>query len=335
MRVERGASQILFGLLPEQTADFQASVWKVSGWVDPIPIPLDQEIVRDELLRAIGPWSAQGQDGGLSEDLHRGASVEVVRLNLQRGVQVEEFPKIWRCKACNRIHRNAQHRCQCGQDMKAQMPYVAYHKCGALSQPAIPRSCATHNQIRVNFPGSASAREITFDCPVCSRQLGRGLIRGQCNCGDGAMIPTVHRATSVYTPRFTVIVNPPDPTTAARIRTAGGGARALDWVVSGMVENKPSEGQQTAAALLETLRQQMSEELAMRLVEQAVASGEVAEGGGGHSIELPEPFATQAKDEALRIAFAVDGGRLRTNDLLEEQNPALRTIYSGDYPHWL
>lgn len=334
MRVERGASQILFGLLPEQTADFHSSVWKVSRWLDPVPISLDQEIVRAELLRAIGPWSAQEQDGGLSQELHRGASVEVVGLNLQRGVQVEEFPKIWRCKACNRLHRNANSICQCGHDTKAQLHYVAYHNCGALSPPQLPKSCTTHNQIRVNLPGSASAREVTFDCPICSRHLGKGLVRGRCNCGDGAMSVTVHRASSVYTPRFTVIVNPPDPTAAARIRTAGGGARALDWIVNGMVEDKPSEGQQTAAALFDTLRQQMSEELATRLVKQAIDSGEVVEGSGGHTIELQEPFSTQAKEEALRIAFAVDGGRVRTKDLLEEPDPSLRMIYEG-YPNRL
>lgn len=334
MRVERGASQILFGLLPEQTADFRSSVWKVSRWVDPVPILLDQEIVRDELLRAIGPWSAHGNDGGLAKDLYRGAGVEVVGLNLERGVQVEEFPKIWRCKGCNRLHRADNSKCQCGSEARAQLHYVAYHDCGALSPPWLPRSCAVHNQIRVNLPGSASAREVTFDCPVCARGLGKGLVRGRCPCGEGPMNVTVHRASSVYTPRFTVIVNPPDPTAAARIRTAGGGARALDWVVNGMVENRPSEGQQTAAALFDMLRQQMSEDLAARLVEQAVSSGEVVAGGGGHSIQLQEPFSTQAKDDALKVAFAVDGGRIRTKDLLSESDPSLRMVYEK-YPHWL
>lgn len=334
MRVERGASQILFGLLPEQTADFHSSVWKVSRWLDPVPIPLDQEILRNELLKAIGPWAAQGQDGGFSQELYRGASVEVVGLNLQRGVQVEEFPKIWRCKACNRIHRAFASRCQCGSNIKAQLHYVAYHECGALSAPWLPRPCPTHNQIRVNLPGSASAREVTFDCPACARTLGRGLVRGRCNCGAGAMSVTVHRASSVYTPRFTVIVNPPDPAAAARIRGAGGPARALDWVVNGMVQDRPSEGQQTAAALFDTLRQTMSEDLAARLVEKAVASGEVVEGTGGYGIDLQEPFSTQAKDEALRVAFAVDGGRVRTQDLLVEPDASLRRIYEG-YPNWL
>lgn len=41
MRVERGASQILFGLLPGQTADLEGRIWRVTSWVDPVQTPLD------------------------------------------------------------------------------------------------------------------------------------------------------------------------------------------------------------------------------------------------------------------------------------------------------
>ena len=43
MRVERGASQILFGLLPGQTADLEGRIWRVASWVDPVQTPLDQD----------------------------------------------------------------------------------------------------------------------------------------------------------------------------------------------------------------------------------------------------------------------------------------------------
>ena len=45
MRVERGASQILFGLLPGQTADLEGRIWRVSRWVDPVATALDQDSV--------------------------------------------------------------------------------------------------------------------------------------------------------------------------------------------------------------------------------------------------------------------------------------------------
>ena len=64
MRVERGASQILFGLLPGQTADLEGRIWKVTQWLDPVPIPLDQDAVRAALLGAIAPWAATGNDDG-------------------------------------------------------------------------------------------------------------------------------------------------------------------------------------------------------------------------------------------------------------------------------
>ena len=70
MRVERGASQILFGLLPEQTVDLEGGVWRVSSWVEPVPIPIDQATLRDALAQAVKPWADRGNDGGVSAAIY-------------------------------------------------------------------------------------------------------------------------------------------------------------------------------------------------------------------------------------------------------------------------
>ena len=41
MRVERGASQVLFGFLPEQTVDLEGRVWRVARWSDASVVALD------------------------------------------------------------------------------------------------------------------------------------------------------------------------------------------------------------------------------------------------------------------------------------------------------
>ena len=100
---------------------------------------------------------------------------------------------------------------------------------------------------------------------------------------------TVHRAAVVFSPRFAVLVNPPDPAVAARLRAGGGGARALEWVLGGMESDDPTAGRQTLAGLIETLRLSgVPDETAADLARQAAESGEVDADGGGPVVALPD-----------------------------------------------
>src|SRR6266487_3723049 len=330
MRVERGASQVLFGMLPGQTADLGGRIWKVAHWLDPVPIQLDQNAVRAALLGSIAPWTATGMDDGLERELRARTTVEVVGLNMNRGVLVELFPEQWRCKTCGTITRSRDDRCSCGGRTRAQMQFVAYHTCGASHQPQLPR-CRTHNAVAVRLPGTATARELRFFCPQCHAALTPGGFPYQaCACGGGMSI-TVHRAAVVFSPRFAVLVNPPDPATAARLRAGGGGARALEWVVDGMTSNDPTAGRQTLAGLVESLRQAgLSEATAEDLARQAAERGEV-DAGGPPRIALPDRVREKAHDEALSLASAVSGGRTRVADMVAGTTPPLRTLYEGAY----
>ena len=129
------------------------------------------------------------------------------------------------------------------------MQFVAYHKCGNLIEPEI-RRCGTHKQVAVKLPGTATARELYFYCPICNRTLHKGFPYRLCQCGSDEPIDlNVHRAGVVFTPHYTVLVNPLDPTEAARLVASGGGARALDWVLEGLPSSGPGDGQQTAQGL--------------------------------------------------------------------------------------
>jgi hypothetical protein len=331
VRVERGASQILFGLLPGQTADLDGRIWRVAHWIDPVPLALDQDAVRAALLASIAPWSATGMDDGLEAALRARATVEVVGLNMDRGVLVEPYPQQWRCKTCGSIARNRDDRCTCGGRTRAQMQFVAYHTCGAAREPQIPR-CPTHNAVAIRLPGTATARELRIFCPQCQRALTPGGFPFQvCNCGNGGMSVTVHRAAVVFSPRFAVLVNPPDPAVAAQLRAAGGGARALEWVLDGMTADDPTHGRQTYAGLLETLRQAgLSDETARALAQAALDRDEVDPGHGG-GVVLPDAVREKAHEEALSLASAVRGGRTRVADMVAGTTPPLRTLYEGAY----
>jgi hypothetical protein len=331
MRVQRGASQILFGLLPNQTADLDGRIWRVVRWVDPVAIALDQDAVRAALLAAIAPWTATGNDDGLERELRARANVEVVQLNMDRGVLVEPFPQQWRCKGCGHIARSQDERCGCG-GRRAQMQFVAYHTCGASREPTLNR-CRNHNAVAVRLPGTASAREIYFFCPQCRTPLTRGGFPWQpCNCGSADQMGlTVHRAAVVFSPRFAVLVNPPNPADAARLRAAGGGARALEWVLDGMREDDPTEGRQTRAGLVETFRQAgLSEETAERFAQEAVDRGEV-DAGDSDPVALPDAVREPAYEGALSLASAITGGRTRVADMVAGTTPPLRTLYEGAY----
>jgi hypothetical protein len=331
MRVERGASQVLFGLLPGQTADLDGKIWRVAHWIDPVPLALDQDAVRAALLGSIAPWSATGMDDGLEAALRARATVEVVGLNMDRGVLVEPYPQQWRCKTCGSIARNREDRCNCGGRARAQMQFIAYHTCGAAREPQIPR-CPTHNAVAIRLPGTATARELRIFCPQCQRALTPGGFPFQvCNCGNGGMSVTVHRAAVVFSPRFSVLVNPPDPAVAAQLRAAGGGARALEWVLDGMTADDPTQGRQTYAGLLETLRQAgLSDATAQELAQAALDRGEVDAGHGG-GVVLPDSVREKAHEEALSLASAVRGGRTRVADMVAGTTPPLRTLYEGAY----
>ena len=332
MRVERGASQVLFGLLPGQTADLQGRIWRVVCWLDPRPIQLDQDAVRAALVSAIAPWAATGLDDDLGRELQGRKTVEVVGLNIDRGVLVEPFPEQWRCKNCGDIARSREQSCTCGGRNRAQMQFVTYHNCGASGEPVLPR-CRAHNAVAVRLPGTATAKELQFSCPQCGARLTQGGFPFQpCVCGDGGQLVTVHRAAVVFSPRFAVLVNPPDPADAAQLRAAGGGARALEWILDGMVEDDPASGGQTLAGLVETFRQAgLSDETAHELACAAVDKGEAEVGSAGAEVALPNNVREKAHEEALSIASAVRGGRTRVGDMVNGTTPPLRTLYEGAY----
>src|SRR5690606_8747441 len=84
----------------------------------------------------------------------------------------------------------------------------------------------------------------------------------------------VHRAASVFTPRSVVVVNPPSIETLRSFEDAGGGARALEWVLEGMPGESMLDGKPTAEGLR---RQLAASGLDAATIERMVAVAATAE----------------------------------------------------------
>ena len=204
MRVERGASQILFGLLPGQTADLEGRIWRVANWVDPVAMALDQDSVRQALIsaaRAVG--ATQQRRRAHQRTCGLASTSRSSRLNMDRGVLDRAVPTTVAV-----------------QDVRQHQPRRGRPAARAVARPA--RRCSSSRTTPAARHGEpifpAAARRTTqspFACPA-PRQLGNcassarcatprcsdGFPFQACDCGDGAMSLTVHRAAVVYLPPF-------------------------------------------------------------------------------------------------------------------------------------
>jgi hypothetical protein len=332
LRVERGASQILFGFLPGQTVDIGGGVWKVSRWNDPSEVPFDQAGLRRALLDASGAWSAAEANDGIWSELQRGAPIDVVRLNRRLGIEVETFPRLWRCRRCGRVTNRASGRCACGGESRSQLHYVQYHSCGILQEPSLQR-CPVHNEVAMSLPGSSAVRDLRFSCPSCNRVLSQGFPFRNCGCGTAPerLERNVHRAASVFTPRFAVMINPADPGKATRMRASGGGAQALQWVLGGMEGDDPMSGPPTVASFTDNLlRQGFTLEKAREFAQLALDGGQI-KSAHGEMPALDGATSEAAQEEALGLATAVMEGRTTIAGMVQKTTPPLRTLYEGRY----
>lgn len=316
MREQRSASQILFGFLPDQTVDLQGHVWRVTGWINPRHEAIDPVTLRRGLIRAAAPWAAADNDGGYVEHLRQGRDVQVLSLNRSDGVSVEPFPRVWMCKRCNRLSTSLEKRCPCGADRaKGQLHFVGYcDRCGALREPYIP-GCQQHKQVRVVFPGTSSAREIRFDCPICGRLIRQGFGFPRCQCGQGSLTFNVHRSASVFTPRTVVVVNAPSPERVRDLTAAGGPSRALSWVLGGMRTRSFRDVGLTKEALVQNLiAQGLNENLARSMADQAAEAGELAE-KDAEAAKIAAHAREESESEAATIALAMNQSRTTLDDL--------------------
>lgn len=335
MTESRSASQILFGYLPDQTVDVRGGVWKVKSWRVPHDERnIDVEALRRELCRLAAPWQASGRDGGFVQDLLTSrARVKVQSLDRDRGVELEPFPRIWICSGCGRLYNSPDAKCLCGSSgRKGQLHFVGYcEQCGDICEPWIPQ-CPTHRQCKIVFPGTASGSEIVFSCPSCNVQLRRGFGFPSCRCG-GRFTFNVHRAASVYTPRSVVIVNPPSPERMRQIDEAGGGPRALSWVLDGMVELSMVAARPDEASLR---RQLAAQGLAATVIESMLNAAKSAGGlsTGSADLGLPTGVPEEAENQAVTVALALSESRTRAEDLIASVEPQseLGILYRGRYP---
>lgn len=333
MKEMRSASQILFGFLPDQTVDLRGGVWKVKDWRHPkVRNEIDMTSLRREIIRQANPWRFANMDGEFVTRLEGGAKMVVLSLDEDNGVEVEPFPRSWICKSCKRIHDTPSAVCPCGGKGKGQLFFVGYHdKCGKIVAPWIPK-CKEHKQVRIVFPGTSSASEIVFECPVCNKLIRRGFGMTPCACGNGNLSYQPHRASSVYTPRSVVIVNPPSKERIKVIAEAGGPPRALSWMVDGMV-SKTVEDVPTNRDILR--RQLEAQKLPPAIIQKMLDVAGDADGAiQDHEVDLPAIQREEAEAQAVTVALAMLESRTSQKDLESgtDAESELGILYRVKYP---
>src|SRR5439155_20786493 len=174
----------------------------------------------------------------------------------------------------------------------AQLTFVAYHRCGRAETPWIP-TCPTHKQVRLpRLPGTTRTADLVFDCPVCGQEVIKGFPWRKCDCSWGGTLDyNVHRAAAVYTPRSTVIVNPPDPTVAAQLRAPSAADLTLRWALGGMREKGPLEASPSIDGFIALFEAQGFD------TQTARAMAEAAAAQAGHRSSTP-PADPDLTDEA-------------------------------------
>jgi hypothetical protein len=342
MKDSRSASQILFGLLPQQTLDAKGNIWKVAEWKT-VPVHnVDPTELRRALERAATPWAmaVPPTDHNFVNSLRQGRDVRVESLDRAGGVRVHAFPQWFRCKTktCNRLHRKQREKCECGsKGPHGQLPFVLFHDaCGEIKEPHY-RSCTTCNDAAMFLPGTTNLGEIRLYCPKCKRDLGNNFLHVKCQCGlrgnrgdrPENMEFAVHRSAAVYTPRTIVIVNPPSKQQMRDLIQAGGGATSLSWIADGMEATwiDKVEGAKAAALRRELLDRGLDPET----VELMMAASKLG-GGSKAPITAPESVLDDARHEAASIALAMSKTRQTLGDLVANSSGALKTKYLTQYP---
>ncbi|MGW1588319.1 hypothetical protein [Streptomyces sp. NPDC002386] len=344
MKDQRSGSQILYGFLPQQTADLKGGIWRTTEWKDPRPVDVDDSIIRHRLAFELEGWVQHGMDPSAVNFVRSGGNIEVVAVNPERGVRVERFPQVWVCRVCRRVQTGAPNICMCGTNRWQQLHFVGFHECGYLEQPVIPL-CRDHRQVCMPPQSSMDASRIVFECPICHREIRKGFGYRKCPCGRrysdarGAenLRYNVHRSASVYTPQTFTQINPASRAAMRRVTESGGPRRALLWALSGFEDAEPGGGRQTLTSLVDQL---VTSGLSRTVAEQmAVVASEAGELGveedlgalaNSHTVQIQA-----AEREAVDVALAATDkdSRRRVVDLVTPATPSdALTRYQVDYP---
>jgi len=334
MREYRSASQILFNHLPEQTVDAAGGIWKVKRWNDPsLEAGIDLAALREELIRSATPWAMSGQDGDFVADLWHQQPLVVKKLNRDEGIWCEPFPRLYLCRNCRRLFDEPSGNCQCGSTARrGQLPFVGYHeKCGAIKTPYV-KKCPVHHQRAVRFPGTASASELIFYCPVCNGLIQRGFAAA-CDCQfGGTLLFTVHRSGTVFTSRGVVLINPARREVLQQVELAGGGARSLDWLLSGMQERRVTEAKASndPESIRALLRSRGFDEA---IIATMIAAMPATTQPAYSVVNLTPEVRQQAELQARQIALATFESRQTIADLKARAvAEGLRCLYEHEYP---
>jgi len=182
------------------------------------------------------------------------------------------------------------------------------------------------------LPGTASATEIIFYCPVCNDTIHRGFNAG-CDCDQGGALSfTVHRSGSVFKPRSVVLINPPRRDILIQVENAGGGERALEWILAGMPGRRLTDA--SAKANPDSVRKMLEDRgFDAATIDAMIAAMPAPDKDAESSVRLSSETQSSARFQARQIALATFESRRTVADLLDAStNSTQRHLYEQLYP---
>ena len=178
---------------------------------------------------------------------------------------------------------------------------------------------------------------MVFYCPECPP--GTFLDRGfgaSCDCALGGVLSfTVHRSGNVFKPRGISMINPPRREILVRIEQAGGGERALEWMLEGMVGRRLTESAaaQNPGSIRKLLEGRGFDEATITAMLAAIPD---TTDSGKRALELDPELRADAERQAKQVALATFESRITIADLLgRSTSDVLRDQYRFEYPRAL
>jgi len=131
-----------------------------------------------------------------------------------------------------------------------------------------------------------------------------------------------------------VIINVASPQQGEALKAAGGGTRALGWILDGLSSPRATDVGLTRSILLQQLAGQgIPAELASQMADVAERAGQFNGQQTDDIDALPVDARAEGEREAVEVALALDSGRTGTKNLIASTTPesARGRLYRDEY----
>ncbi len=181
------------------------------------------------------------------------------------------------------------------------------------------------------MPGTASATELIFYCPVCNQIIHRGF-GAACDCEKGGALSfTVHRSGAVFKPHGITLINPARRETLKSVENAGGGERAFQWLLEGMPGRRLTDF--SVRPNSDSVRRMLAERgFDPATIDAMVAAMPATSFKTVEQVEFSSTVREEVEQQARQVALATFDSRMTIADLEKlASGERQKLLYSTTY----